>query len=127
MPSGFAVGMQPPLPSQTAADRHAVTSHVYGVPAHVPSPRRTSPVVQGLLSSHSAPGRGVILHVAVPSHSRIVSSSLAQTTAVPAHAPAALHASPYVHGMLSLHALPVGLTGLLHWPVLSLQTPGSWH
>ena len=29
--------------------------------------------------------------------------------------------------MLSLHAVPAGRTGLLHCPVLSLQTPGSWH
>jgi len=33
-----------------------------------------------------------------------------------------------VHAPTSqVYAVPTGFTGLLHWPVLSLQAPGSWH
>ena len=97
------------------------------MPTQVPAALRASPLVHGLPSSHAAPGRGVTLQVAVPSHSRIVDSSLVQVTVVPAHTPLLLQTSPYVHAMLSLQAVPTGLSGLLHAPVLSLQTPGSWH
>jgi hypothetical protein len=127
VPSALAVGMQPPCPSQVLAVVHAPTSQVYAVPTQVPAALRTSPLVHGLPSSHAAPGFGVTLQVDVPSHSRVADSSLMQTTVAPAQAPFALHASPYVHSRLSLQAVPTGFTGLLHWPVLSLQTPGSWH
>src|SRR5262249_20736695 len=48
------------------------------------------------------------------------------TGLAPVHAPA-WQVSVCVHALLSLHALPLGLLGLLHTPVVGLHTPGSWH
>src|SRR5262245_36586238 len=93
VPSGLAVGTQPPWPSQALAVMHGPTSQVYAVPTQVPAAFRASPFVHGFPSSHAAPGRGVTLQVAVPSHSRIADSSLTQVTAVPTHAPMLLHLS----------------------------------
>jgi hypothetical protein len=42
------------------------------------------------------------------------------------HAPV-WHVSVCVHGLPSLHAVPFGLAGLLHWPVLESHVPAMWH
>jgi hypothetical protein len=53
-------------------------------------------------------------------------SVAAQTTAVPVHAPV-WQLSFCVHGLPSLQAVPFATGGLLHTPVVGLQTPAAWH
>ncbi len=42
------------------------------------------------------------------------------------HVPA-MHWSPCVHALLSLHCVPLGTSGFEHWPVAGSQVPMLWH
>jgi hypothetical protein len=53
-------------------------------------------------------------------------SSGAHVTGVPEQVPFE-HASPVVHELPSLQAVPFAAGGLLHAPVDGLHTPAAWH
>src|SRR5262245_25382432 len=107
----MAVFTQPPWPSQALAVRQAVTGQVYAIPLHTPAALRTSPLVQGLPSSHAAPALGVTVQVCVPLHMRSANWSLTQLMAVPVQTPLLLQASPHVQSMSSLQGDPGCLSG----------------
>lgn len=83
-----------------------------------------SPSLQSVLSGAAGfeqPEAG--LHVPATWH---WSEAVHTTVVPPAHEPL-WHFSPLVHALLSLHAVPLALLGLLHVPVAALQVPMSWH
>lgn len=100
--------------------------HVMVVPTQVPVLLHLSVCVQAMPSSQSAPVLGVTVHVDVPLHARVLQVSLAHVTVVPAQTPA-VHLSPYVQAMPSLHAVVSGAVGFVQAPVPMTHTPATWH
>jgi hypothetical protein len=76
-------------------------------PSQVPAAVHFSPYVQALPSLQAIPVFGVTAHDAVPLQLRVLHGSVVHTTAVPpSQVPAAVHFSPYVQSLPSLHVCP---------------------
>jgi hypothetical protein len=91
--------------------------------------------VQALPSLHAAPsGLGGFEHAPVAWSMQVPAtwhwSSAVQTTptqrSTPPHTPL-VQTSPVVFGLPSSHAVPLGLLGLLHAPVVESHVPARWH
>src|SRR6266852_752248 len=115
---------------EPAAWHWSAAAQVTGfAPAHVPA-WQVSVRVQALPSSHALPsGRAGLEHMPVAGSQVPASwhwSAAAQTTATPPHAPLR-QTSSCVQASPSSHALPSGLAGLEHMPVVGSHEPASWH
>lgn len=103
---------------QNNPSSHVVPFVLFGCVHAVPL--QTSFVQKIPSSVQAAPVRGVKTHpVAVLQLLVVHSRPSSQTIAVPWQTAAAVHVSPVVHALLSLHGLPVA--GVFEQPVTSLQ------
>ena len=86
---------------------HVSLVQVMAVPPHAPALEQTSAYVQSLLSLHAVPVFTVTEQADVPLQVLVLHWSLAQLIDEPPQTPFEEQMSPYVHALLSLHAVPV--------------------
>ena len=118
-----------PVDGLHASAVHGLLSSITGAaPAiQAPDPLQASLPLHKLASAHEVPAAtGVWLTpVDGPHASAVHGLPSSMATAEPGVQVPAWQASPAVHALLSLHAVPLGATGFEHAPVLGSQVPGT--